>query len=200
MITKLAIVNRRSGLTGAMILVATAMLLFSAQSRADSGFYIGGSIGQAGIEINDGDPVLPVVFDEDDLGYKLFAGYNHQFSVVSLGVEGGYVNFGNPSGTVLGSVLEIETTGLNLFGVLGVQLGPIGVFGKFGYMSWDADGTIDGLPDFNEDGSEPMYGIGARFDIGSLGIRVEYEAIDLDANGVSESDVNMISAGLTWAF
>ena len=186
-----------------MILTATALLLFSAQSRADSGFYIGGSVGQAGIELNDGDPVLPVVLDEDDLGYKFFAGYNYQFTVITLGLEAGYVNFGKPSAAIPGvGVLEIETTGLNAFGVLGVQLGPIGIFGKYGVMSWDVEATLDGIsdPSGTLDGSEPMYGIGAKIALGSLDIRLEYEAIDLDADGVSESDVNMISLGLAWTF
>jgi hypothetical protein len=38
------------------------------------------------------------------------------------------------------------------------------------------------------------------FAIGEMDIRVEYEAIDLEADGVSESDLNMISVGLTWTF
>lgn len=200
MFTKLSVENRRSGITAVMILVATAVLLFSVESRADSGFYIGGSVGQAGIEISDGDPVVPLSFDEDDMGYKVFAGYNFQFTILSVGLEAGYVNFGKPSADVLGSQLEIEATGINAFGVVGLALGPIGVFGKYGVMSWDADGTIDGLPDFSEDGSEPMYGIGAKIGFGSLDLRLEYEAIDLDANGVSESDANMVSLGLTWTF
>ncbi|MDH5621201.1 MAG: outer membrane beta-barrel protein [Gammaproteobacteria bacterium] len=202
MLSILSIEKRRSGV-GVLFLVAIACLMFSAQSRADAGFFIGGSVGQAGLELNDGDPVLPVVFDESDLGYKLFAGYNWQFSLVSLGVEAGYVNFGQPGANIPGiGALEIETTGLNAFGVLGVQLGPIGVFGKYGTMSWDAEATLDGLgdPGGSIDGNEPMYGIGAKFGIGAVDIRVEYEAIDLDADGISESDVNMVSVGLSWTF
>lgn len=203
MFTNLSVEKERSGVTGVMILVAIACMLFSAQSRAESGFFIGGSVGQAGVELNDGDPVLPLVFDEDDLGYKLFGGYNWQFTVLSLGIEAGYVNFGQPSAGIPGvGVLEVETTGINAFGVLGVDLGPIGLFGKYGFMSWDAEATLDGLtdPGGSIDGSEPMYGIGAKFGIGALDIRLEYEAIDLDADGISKSDANMVSLGLTWSF
>ncbi|NQV86118.1 MAG: hypothetical protein HQ492_03475 [Woeseiaceae bacterium] len=99
-------------------------------------------------------------------------------------------------------MLELETTGINAFGVVGVQLGPIGVFGKYGVMSWDAEATIDGLgdPGGSIDGSEPMYGVGAKFGIGALDLRLEYEAIDLNADGISTSDANMVSLGLTWTF
>ncbi|TFG38651.1 MAG: hypothetical protein E4H42_07325 [Chromatiales bacterium] len=203
MFTNLSVEKGRSGVTGVMILVAIACMLFSAQTRAESGFFIGGSVGQAGLQLNDGAPVVPLVFDENDMGYKLFAGYNWQFTILSLGVEAGYVNFGKPGANIPGlGVLEVETTGLNAFGVLGVQLGPIGLFGKYGAMSWDAEATFDGLsdPDGSIDGSEPMYGVGAKFGIGAIDIRLEYEAIDLNADGISESDVNMVSLGLTWTF
>ena len=148
MFTNLSVEKGRSGVTGVMILVAIACMLFSAQSRAESGFFIGGSVGQANVELSDSDPVDPLAFDEDDLGYKLFGGYNWQFTILSLGVEAGYVNFGKPSADIpLVGMLELETTGINAFGVVGVQLGPIGVFGKYGVMSWDAEATIDGLGD-----------------------------------------------------
>ena len=203
MFTNLSIEKRRSGVTGVMILVAIACVLFSAQSRAESGFFIGGSIGQAALELDDGDPQVPVVFDEDDLGYKLFAGYNWQFTILSLGVEAGYVNFGQPVSDITGfGELGVETTGLNAFGVLGVELGPIGLFGKIGAMSWDAEAILDGVadPSGSLDGTEPMYGIGAKFGIGALDIRLEYELIDLNAEDISKSDMSMVSLGLTWTF
>ncbi|NQV86095.1 MAG: hypothetical protein HQ492_03360, partial [Woeseiaceae bacterium] len=100
MFTNLSVEKGRSGVTGVMILVAIACMLFSAQSRAESGFFIGGSVGQANVELSDSDPVDPLAFDEDDLGYKLFGGYNWQFTILSLGVEAGYVNFGKPSADI----------------------------------------------------------------------------------------------------
>jgi hypothetical protein len=178
------------------LLAAGFILLATAESRADSGFYIGGSVGQAGIELDDSDPVQPIDFDEDDFAWKGFAGYNFDLAVVELGLEIGYVNLGNPSADVLGSSVEIETDGLDAFGVIGVALGPIGVFGKYGVISWDAEGTIDGLPAFDEDGSDPAYGLGAKFGLGSLDIRIEYEVFDIE----DADDVSMISAGLVWTF
>lgn len=203
MFTTLRAEYGRFNVTGITLLVALACILFAAQARAESGFFIGGSVGQAGLELNDGDPVLPVVFDESDLGYKFFAGYNWQLSLVSVGLEAGYVNFGQPGSTIPGiGAFEVETTGLNAFAVVGIDLGPIGVFGKYGTMSWDAKATFDGLsdPDGSIDGTEPMYGVGAKFGIGAVDFRLEYEAIDLNADGISQSDVNMVSLGVSWTF
>jgi outer membrane immunogenic protein len=196
MITNAAEERRSRSTTGILFFVAAAALMFSAESLADSGFYIGGSVGQAGIEIDDSDPVQPIDFDEDDFAWKAFAGYNFGLTVVDLGIEIGYVNLGKPSADILGSSIEIETDGLDAFGVLGIALGPIGVFGKYGVISWDAKGTVDGLPAFDEDGSDPAYGVGAKFGLGSLDIRVEYEIFDIE----DAEDVSMISAGLVWSF
>lgn len=200
MLTKLSVKKRHADIT---LLVAAAMMLFSTESRADSGFYIGGSVGQVGVEIVDDTIVPPINFDEDDFAWKALAGYNFQFTVVELGIELNYVNLGAPSAPVaipgpppvIGQ-LEVETTGIGGYGVLGIALGPIGVFGKYGVISWDAEGTVSNLPVFDDDGSDPAYGVGVKFGIGSLDIRVEYDLYDID----EAEDVTMISAGLVWTF
>lgn len=184
------------GRFGTAFLAVVALVAFTPEAKADSGFYLGGSIGQAAIEVDVGDAIQPLVFDEDDFGWKALLGYNFKFTVLELGLEASYVNLGGPSANVLAQQVEIETTGLSGFGVVGVALGPIGVFGKYGVMSWDAEGTVDGLPAFDEDGSDPAYGIGAKFGIGSLDLRLEYELFDID----DAEDVSMISVGLVWTF
>jgi hypothetical protein len=178
------------------VLAASSLLLFSADSKADSGFYLGGSVGQAGVQINDGDPVQPIVFDENDFAWKAFGGYNFDVTVVNLAVEGGYVNFGSPSMSALGSQLEVDIDGFDVFGVLGFNLGPIGVFAKAGMISWDAEISVDGVSAGSDDGSDPAYGIGAKFNLGSLNVRAEYEMFDVE----DAEDVTMLSVGLVWIF
>ena len=197
MFTKFLNEKRQASSAGAILLVA-ALLLMSAESRADSGFYIGGSVGSAGVEIDIDDPVNPinsVTFDEDDFAWKAFAGYNFDLAVLNLAIEGGYVDLGGPSTTIQGSLIEVQADGLDAFVVLGVDLGPIGVFAKAGVISWDAEASIDGLSS-SDDGTDPAYGIGAKIGLGSFALRVEYELFDIeDAEAVS-----MISAGLVWTF
>ncbi len=170
-------------------------MLAPAIAAADSGFYLGGSVGSASVDADLGVelPILPE-FDETDTGYKLFAGYNWQLSALALGIEGAYNNFGNPS-TNFGIIpIAIEPTGYSVFGVAALGLGPIDLFAKAGVLAWDADAIIDGEVS-TEDGSDPGYGVGLRFNIGSLQIRGEYEVFDVD-----EADLSMLSVGLAFQF
>ncbi len=145
---------------------------------ADSGFYIGAGAGEASVKEGS--------FDESDSAYKIFGGYNIGFiPLVDFAVEGSYVDFGSPSdGT--GSV---DVTGLNAFGLAGLSFGPFGVFAKAGMINWDLDaGPV------SDSGTDPAYGLGARFAIGSFAVRAEYEVYDLDV------DVDMITVSGVYTF
>jgi hypothetical protein len=187
--------KRRAGGAGVVLLVTASILLLSMESKADSGLYLGAGIGSAGIEIDVGTPVVPMSFDESDFAWKGFAGYNFDLPVVNLAIEGGYANLGGPSGDVLGSAVEVEADGITAYGVIGFDLGPLGVFGKYGVISWDAQGSIDGLG-FSDDGSDPAYGIGAEIGLSSVAIRAEYEIFDIE----DSADISMVSASIVWTF
>ena len=164
----------------------------------ESGGYIGASIGTAAVEAYVDDGTIPGVppFDEEDAAWKIFGGYNFGITpIFDLGIEGGYVSLGNQSGEVLTVPVELELTGFNLFGVIGFDIGPVGVFGKVGYLYWDVDALID---DFSEtlDGSDIGYGAGLRFNLGSVEIRGEYELFDIE----DAEDVSMWSLGLAYHF
>jgi len=149
---------------------------------ADSGFYIGAGVGDASVKDTN--------FDESDSAYKLFGGYNIGFiPLVDFAVEASYVDFGKPS-TSSGSV---EVTGLNAFGLAGLSFGPFGVFAKAGALSWNSDSTFNNVSS-SDSGSDPAYGVGARFAIGSFSVRAEYEVYDLDA------DLDMVSVSGVFTF
>ena len=154
----------------------------AAVAGADSGFYIGAGVGDASVK--DGD------FDASDSAYKIFGGYNIGFiPLVDFAVEASYVDFGNPS-TSAGNV---EVTGLNAFGLAGLSFGPFGVFAKAGALRWDSDATF-GTTSSSDSGTDPAYGVGARFAIGSFAVRAEYEVYDLDA------DLDMVSVSGVFTF
>jgi outer membrane immunogenic protein len=186
--------KRRLPLSVTAALLASFVALTPAESQA--GGYIGGSVGQSYIELNTGTPTVPETFDEEDFGFKGFAGYDFDLAVINLGVELAYVDFGAPSGDVLGTQFELEVNGFAGFGTIGVDLGPVGVFGKYGVVSWDASISADGLDIGSEDGSDPAYGVGLKFGVGSLEVRGEYEIFDIE----DSEDVAMVSVGLVWRF
>ena len=168
------------------------LLLISGLATAgqESGLYIGGSVGQTWLDISEAD----VDFDDDDWGYKIFAGYNFGvIPLIDLAVEGSYVDFGEASSREIGN-RDVGITGWDVFGLACFNLGPIGVFGKVGQIWWDSDS--DAIQDeLDDSGNDMAYGIGAKFQIGSLGLRVEYEYFDLDI-----SDVGYLSVGASWTF
>ncbi|WP_439133998.1 outer membrane beta-barrel protein [Pseudomaricurvus sp.] len=165
----------------------------------DSGFYIGGSVGQADVEYSDDVPELGNVefeIDDDDTAYKGFVGYN--FGLVpflDLAVEGSYIDFGSQNGEINNiKGANVDITGWSAAGLVGFNLGPVGVFGKAGLIAWDDD--IDALSfDESDSGTDPMYGVGAKFQLGSFAIRAEYELFDLE-NG----DIDYFSVGAAYTF
>jgi opacity protein-like surface antigen len=165
----------------------------TAAAETDNGFYIGLGVGQASIgDIDGAEGGGSISFDGDDTGYKVFAGFNFAiFELVTLGVEGGYVDFGKADD----GGLEVDANGFDLFGVAGVQLGPVNVFGKLGAIMWDADASGEGFQ-ASDDGTDPAYGIGAGLQFGSFGVRAEYELFDID--GVD--DVSLLSLSGTFTF
>jgi len=163
-------------LAGPFLAIPTAAI-----AGADSGLYIGIGAGDASVKNGD--------FDASDSAYKIFGGYNIGFiPLIDIAVEASYVDFGNPS-TSDGNV---DVSGLNAFGLAGLSFGPFGVFAKAGVISWDVDSNFGSSS--SDSGTDPAYGLGARFALGSFSVRAEYEVYDLDI------DLNMVSVSGVYTF
>jgi hypothetical protein len=172
---------------------ALVFLLISSPVWAgnETGLYIGGSIGSAGLDVKDGN----VKYDDNDQAYKIFAGFNFGIiPLINLGVEGSYVDFGTAKGTVAGSNAKTSVTGEDLFGVAGVNLGPVTVFGKVGGIRWHGKSSVSSQSE-SDSGTDPAYGLGLQFNILSFGIRTEYELFTLN-----HVDIGMVSAGVLYTF
>lgn len=150
---------------------------------SESGLYLGGSLGTVSQDVSTAD----VSFDDDDTGYKIFAGYNlGLIPLIDLAIEGSYVDFGK----VTSSGFDFETTAWSAFGLAGFKLGPIGLFGKLGMFMWDSESSGG-----DDSGSDPAYGVGARLQLGSIALRAEYELFDTDT-----VDIDFFSVGAAWTF
>ena len=162
----------------------------SAMAGKDSGLYLGGSLGLSSLDIAEED----FDFDDDDQGFKVFAGYNFGLiPMFDLAIEGSYVDFGEANATILEQDLDVGITAYDLFGVAGYNIGPVGIFGKVGHVWWDSESHS--VPDLDASSSDMAYGIGLKVQFGSLAVRAEYERFEGDV-----ADVDLISAGVSWTF
>lgn len=150
---------------------------------ADNGFYLGGSVGQAQIEIDElGEDIDSADFSGDDMAYKVFAGFRF---ITFLGLEGSYRDLGSAEDEVagLGGTVTADVTGYDLFAVGFLPLGIADIFAKAGMISWDGDVTLDagGLSESaSADGEDPAYGLGFQLRFKSFAVRAEIEYFDVE--------------------
>ncbi len=167
----------------ALPLGATLFLLSTPASAnllgKDKGLYIGASVGAASTEFEENG----VDIDDSDLAYKLFGGW--QFNGL-FAIEGGVNYFGEPGE----DNVDAELTGISLFGVFGIPIGPVRAFVKGGGVAWDAD--VDGADD--DDGVDLAGGVGVDFELFSIGWRVEYERFE------AAESIDQASIGITFTF
>jgi hypothetical protein len=168
------------------LLLTTALLALSASATAaDNGFYLGGSIGQANVDIDRGLARI----DEEDTAFKLIAGIR---PLDWLAVEASYVDFGKPEGRGQ----KADSDGVTAFVVGFLPIGPVDLFAKGGLINADTSVVTNGGNVFSEKGTELAYGVGAQFRLLSLGVRAEYERFEVS----HVDDLNMFSVGITYTF
>jgi len=184
-------------------MIAPALAFGTAQA-AETGFYVGGNVGQSTIKadatLDDGVNIVQnYTFDKDETGWKGYVGFN---LLPFLGVEAGYVDFGSPSGNqtfpVIGNVnAKVDATGWQAFVVGTVPVGPVDLFAKLGGIVPDfqldaRSSTARGSA--KDDNALLGYGAGAQLNFGRLGFRLEAEGYDTD----DLEDLYFISAGVTF--
>lgn len=155
--------------------IAAALFVAAATPALANGFYLGGGVGYASVQDTAATP-SGAEFDESDTAYKAFGGYRFDvLPIVSLSGELGYRDLGNASA----GVREYGISGFDYSALAGVGLGPIELFARLGGFQYDLDKTVSGTTT-SFDGSAPLYGVGVRFSLFGIGVRAEYELIDLD--------------------
>lgn len=170
--------------------VALCAILPLATAHA-GGVYLGGGIGAA--KTTDRvDALSAIDFDESDTAYKLFGGYRFDvLPIVSLSAEVGYRDLGRPDT----DVREYRVDGFDYAALAGVGLGPVELFARVGGMRYDLVKTAGDVR-LTFDGTAPVYGIGARFGLLGLGVRAEYEKMDID----ELDDAEMVSVSAFFQF
>ena len=160
----------------ASLVCAASLPVMSA--HADSGIYIGAGLGESNMQ--DTAATGGVQFDESGTASKAFVGYYLDFiPLVKFAAEVGYRDLGKPTDTtVAGAPVEYQASGFD-YGVLaGLGLGPIDLFARVGAMNYNLKKNIGGVStDYT--GNAPVYGVGVWFTVFGLGVRAEYDMIDI---------------------
>lgn len=172
---------RRIGLSTALTAVL-GLLAFPAVA-ADNGFYLGGSVGQTQLEIDElGEDIDSADFSGDDMAYKVFAGLRF---LTFLGIEGSYRDFGAPEDEVsaLEGTVTADLTGYDVAAVGFLPLGIADIFAKAGMAAWDAELNLDAgdlSASVTDDGEDPFYGLGFQLRFKSFAVRAEVEYFDVE--------------------
>jgi opacity protein-like surface antigen len=163
-------------------------------AAADSGLFIGASIGSATID----DGFDGVNLDADTSAYRIVGGY--QFGDL-LGLEIGYQDFGDIDETILvgpiASLTSISAEGWTAGGTLDLPLGDsFSLFGRAGIFFWDADVSIDGFSIDVPGDENPYYGAGARVKVSpNFSLIGDWSRFELD-----DVDTDVISIGFQYRF
>lgn len=188
--------------------LASSALLASGQALAapteGQGFYFGAGTGFSSLE-NDRDEVDDFVesgsedfdVDDDDNVFKGFVGYE---LTPYLATEVFYSDLGRvrlEGNSGANTDLESSAYGVNVIGQLPIT--PwFTAFAKAGVARWetDVDGNLgDTSLDLNDnDGTDPVYGVGAQFNFAPFLVRTEYERYDFDSD--YQIDTFTASAGI----
>lgn len=176
-----------------IVLTAATLGLCSIPAIAvDNGIYLGASVGQAGVSIDESFEGQDFNYDADSTAFKAIAGWRF---LDWLAVEGNYIDLGSGDDTIDGTKFETDVSGISLSAVGFLPIGPVDLFARVGAINWDADLSALG-ESVSDDGTDLTYGVGAQFRIWSLSLRAEYEIFDVDA----ADTVDLISLGVTWTF
>jgi opacity protein-like surface antigen len=160
-----------------------------AHAEDRSGFYVGGSLGQATNESGE--------FKGSDFAFKLSGGYAFNRY---LGLEVAYIDAGTQDDTIGLVDVETESSGVITSALFRLPFGEtFALFGKVGYVFYDSETTarVDSVSEHDSNSDEDLtYGIGLDVAVsGGLKFRAEYEAVD-----VSDGDFRIVSAGVVYKF
>jgi OOP family OmpA-OmpF porin len=193
-------------LVGALTLAAPSIGMAQGMSKAltgpDSGWYVGGGIGQSKIDIDTTGLDPATTIDDKDTSFRVFGGYqiNRHFAV-----ELGYSQLGELSGNEPGFgsfTSEAKAWDLVAVGILPVA-DKFSLLGKVGMYKADVDFSAPAAGEsMSDSNSDLTYGIGVQYDFSkNLGLRAEWQQYKkVGGSDVGESDVDVMGISVLWRF
>jgi len=176
-----------------LILIFAFFIILAATTNFAQGLYLGAGIGNTYYNTEIGEAIEQAQeISENSTAWKLFAGFQlNEF----LNVEGGYRNFGSISSDVEGETFESKTSGWDVEALGRIKVSMIDIFAKAGVMFWASDLTYI-AENFEETGTDFLWGIGVGAHFGSIGVRAEWESITVE----SPNSLSMVSLSATLGF
>jgi len=160
------------------------------------GLYVGAGIGNTFFSSDPEDAADEIgKIDENSTSWKIFGGFS---GTKFFGLEGGYRHFGNIDTNVGDTKYEFGTKGIDIEAVGRFTIAIVDIFGKAGVMFWGTDFKIDGTKiDFDDDsGTDFMWGLGAGVHLGPIGVRLEWESLEVSG----PDNLSMVSLSATFGF
>jgi OmpA-OmpF porin, OOP family len=165
----------------------------------DSGWYVGGGIGQSQIDVDLTDTAPGTTLDDKDTSFRLFGGYqiNRHF-----GVELGYSELGEATGDEPGfGAFRFEGKAWDLVAVGALPLANnFSLIGKLGFYNGDLDFSGGGER-LSESNTDLTYAIGAQYDFNkNLGVRAEWQQYKSmgKKETLGESDVDVFGISVLY--
>ncbi len=205
----------------ALGLLALGLLSSSAALAADEGWYVGGNYGETRGDVIDSRIIDALIGggyntrslhdDEDDRGYKLFAGYQINQNIA---LEGGYFSLGKfryQAEMDLLAVVRGDTTtdGINL-DLVGIRpvTERVSVFARAGAVyaqsrerRWETGPVINRYDHDRENDLSYKFGAGIQYAVtDALALRLEGERYRIDDLGGSKTNIDMFSVGMVYSF
>lgn len=176
-----------------LIIIITLFFFTSTVQEAYAQFYIGGSFGNSFIKTTVADNnANSFTIENNDFGWKVFGGFGAKF----IGAEGGYRQLGRVQMDVLGQNIESKIVGWDVAAKGNINIGPVFIFGKAGAFFASAKNSIGSLISYTDNSTNFLWGVGGGLKLGMLGLRVEYESLDMSEN----SNLAMLTFGATIHF
>jgi hypothetical protein len=173
------------------LLLSAALTAPGAALAADNGFYLG----LASSEVSSDYAISSVSSSgaDDDRGLKAIVGFR---PLDSFAIEANYVDMGETNVPISfpPSTLSIDSQALSVSAVGLIALPLVDLYGRIGMSSWESEASLLGGTQ-EESGTDPTYGAGAQFRVGSFAFRLEYERFDFD-----DDSSDLVSIGFTYTF
>ena len=182
---------QRYFLLALMILIVSPVLAFS-----QGGFYVGGSVGTAFVDAKVSETTgEDFSFNKNNFAWKLYGGLELSDF---LSAEGGFRNTGKAENKISGATLTTETKGWDVAAVGRMNLLMVQVFAKAGLFFQSTENSLntgDPATSGSEDKTKSVFlwGFGAGLKLGTIGVRAEWENIEVE----SPANLSMLSVGVT---